>query len=254
MTRPMDTPQISVFPSPDELVDHAAWTLWEACANGQKATVALAGGTTPIPLYERLAEGYRDEIPWAQVEMFFGDERAVPPDHEHSNFRAAHATLLSRVPIPAAQVHRLPADDPDLEAAAERYEAEIRRLVPPGPGGAPAFDLVWLGLGEDGHTASLFPGSPVLEQNRRLVASVEVPALQSRRLTFTLPLINAARCVQFLVTGKKKASAVRRVLRPAHAELSARLPAARVRPTHGALEWLLDRAAATELNTPVSSD
>jgi 6-phosphogluconolactonase len=243
---------VNIFASPAEMAEHAAWTLWEACAVAERVPVALSGGSTPALLYERLAEAYREEIPWERLEVFFGDERAVPPDHPHSNYRLAREKLLSLLPIPPAQVHRMPAEEPDLAAAARRYDELVRRKVPPGPGGLPQFHLVWLGMGEDGHVASLFPGTAALEEKTRLVAVGEAPAPGGRRLTFTLPLINAAQRVQLLISGRKKAKAVRRVLKPQKSEAGrAALPAARLRLRGGALEWLLDREAAAELERPL---
>jgi len=235
---------VHVFPSAGEAVEHAARALVAISAGGARCSLALSGGSTPALLYWRLAEGYRDAVRWDRVEAFFGDERAVPPDHQDSNYRLAQSILLSRVGIPPAQVHRMAAEEDDLEAAARRYQEEVRRLVPAGPGGVPQFDLIWLGLGDDGHTASLFPASRVLEETRRLVAVSESPDGRPR-LTFTLPLINAAKRIQFIVTGMRKAAIVRKILAPGPAEASTPpLPAARVRPRAGALEWLLDREAA----------
>jgi 6-phosphogluconolactonase len=246
----METANVCVFPSADELVEHAALTLWEACqARGSgPISVALSGGSTPALLYRRLAEGYRDSIPWDRLEVFFGDERAVPPDHPDSNYRLAFTTFLGKVAIPPERIHRMAGEEPDLEAAARRYEEEVCRSVPAGPDGVPSFDLIWLGIGEDGHTASLFPGTKALEEKKRLVAANEAPALKSRRLTFTLPLLNAAKVLQFIVAGKKKAPVVRRVLEAGKGAGSRPIPpAALVRPTRGELELLLDREAASEI-------
>jgi 6-phosphogluconolactonase len=162
-------------------------------------TVALAGGQTPRALYELLAdpeEPFRDRIAWAATEVFFGDERCVGPDHPESNYGAARASLLARVPLLPANVHRLRGED-DPAAAAVAYESELRRSVP-SERGVPRFDLVLLGLGRDGHTASLFPGTAALEEEHRLVVANEVPQLGGFRLTFTFPLLCAARAVAFL--------------------------------------------------------
>ncbi len=245
--------RIQVFPDAGGLTHHAARTLREACARNAegRVAVALSGGATPALLYRRLAEDYLHEIPWGRLEVFFGDERAVSPHHADSNYGLALRELLSRVPIPMEQVHRMPAGESDLELAAQCYEEEVQRLVPPGPLGDPAFDLVWLGVGEDGHTASLFPGTATLSSTESLVVANDVPRLGTRRMTFTFTLINAARRVQFLVLGREKAAIVERVLGPprdgAPSEL---LPAGRVRPPHGTLEWLLDREAAAGIVDP----
>ena len=241
-----------IYPSPDAVVQHAARTLEEVLrdAGDRKVFIALSGGSTPVLLYRLLASPGK-RIPWERLEVFFGDERGVPPDHSDSNYRVAREELLSRVPIPPDQVHRMPASEPDLKAAALAYEAEIRRIVPDGPVGEPAFDLVWLGMGDDGHTASLFPGSPALADTEDLVAANPVKGLPAPRMTFTLPLINNARKVQFLVTGSKKAPAVRQILGPpAEGTPIVPLPAARVRPLYGELEWILDREAARLLEDP----
>jgi len=206
-------------------------------------TLALSGGHTPQALHALLAapeEPFRGRIDWAATEVFFGDERCVGPDHPESNYGAARASLLARVPLPAANVHRLRGED-DPPAAAAAYEADLRRVVP-AERGLPRLDLVLLGLGSDGHTASLFPGTAALEEETRLVVANEVPQVGGFRLTFTLPLIGAARAVAFLVAGEEKAAAVADVLEGRDAP-----PAARVRLADGDLAWFLDEAAASRL-------
>jgi len=238
---------IRIFPTPDGVVQHAARTLRDACSahRERRVCIALSGGSTPARLYRFLAEDFRREIPWERLEVFFGDERCVPPEHPDSNYRLAHVELLSRVPIPEAQVHRMPADAADPAAGVDDYEDLIARLVPTGPLGEPSFDIVWLGLGEDGHTASLFPGTAALDVGDRLVAFNEVPQLDARRMTFTYPLLNAGAVVQFLVLGGQKAPVVTRILGPTARKSGADLaPAARVRPAYGRVEWLLDREAS----------
>lgn len=249
--------RVLIFGTARGALDHAARTLQEACSSrpGERIAVALAGGSTPQALYEKLAADYSDRIPWERLEVFFSDERPVIPDDPQSHYRLARDPLLSKVPVPAERVHRMHAEEKDIEAASLRYEEEIRRAVPAGPEGLPVLDLVWLGLGVDGHTASLFPGTAALDERERLVAACEVPVLGTWRMTLTLPFIQAARMVQVLVFGAGKAAAVRRVL-----DRRARLaaveagecppPAARIRPTHGRLEWVLDRAAAGEILDP----
>lgn len=232
--------------------DHAAALGARFVADAALAAVAargachlvLAGGSTPTRLYQRLALTTGDAaLPWDRVHVWFGDERVVPPDHDDSNYRMAREALLAHVPVPAAHVHRMEGERPPDDAARD-YEAVLRRLVPAGADGIPQLDLVLLGLGADGHTASLFPGSAALDETMRLVAVPWVEVAGGRRLTMTHPMLNAARDVLFVVTGHGKADVVRRVLEP-EPDAPA-LPAARVRPRER-LIWLVDRAAASRL-------
>lgn len=210
--------------------------------------VALAGGSTPKRLYQMLAEApLRDEVDWSRVEVFWGDERSVPPDHSDSNYGMATAALLSRVPIPATQIHRPRAEDPDLAGAASDYENEIARVsgsTIPGP--PPAFDLVLLGMGGDGHTASLFPHTSALKEIDCWVVANQVPQLNTWRVTMTYPMLNAARQVIFLVAGADKADRLVEVLEgPPDLE---RLPSQGVQPA-GQLLWLVDEKAAARLKS-----
>ena len=201
-------------------------TLRGACA------LCLAGGATPRPAYEALAEPpLRDSIPWDRVHVFFGDERAVPPDHPDSNFRMVNDALLNRVDIPAGNVHRMEAEADDMERAADRYAG----LLPD------ALDVLVLGIGPDGHTASLFPGSPALREQKRRVVPARAPKPPERRLTITPPVIAAARRVLVLAAGQDKAEAVARALKGAGTpdQTPARLAREGV--------WFLDRAAASLL-------
>lgn len=212
-------------------------------ANGRFA-VALSGGSTPKALYALLAsESYRDRIDWRRVHLFWGDERCVPPDHPESNFRLVHESLLSRVEIPAENIHRMRGEK-DPETAAADYEEELRKFF--SSSDAPRFDLIFLGLGEDGHTASLFPGSAALEEKRRWVVSAYVARLKAYRLTLTLPVINAAAQVTFLVSGESKRAVVTQLLSAGAA--SANLPAAKVSPAGGKLTWLITADAAQDLH------
>ncbi|NLF31784.1 MAG: 6-phosphogluconolactonase [Planctomycetes bacterium] len=223
-----------------------ATTACEAVGRHGQFTLALAGGTTPRPLYEFLAAPPLSEaIPWQDTQVFFGDERDVPADHADSNFRMAQDALLGSVPIRLENVHPMMGDADDLTLAARRYAEQIIRILPQGPDGRPSFDLIILGMGGDGHTASLFPGSTALDEKAELVACADVPVLSRRRMTFTLPLINAAANVLFLVTGKDKAEAIAKVLSSDPA-VAAELPAGRVRPTHGKLLFVLDEDAARQ--------
>jgi 6-phosphogluconolactonase len=202
-------------------------------------TLALAGGSTPRALYMLLADPagpFRAAVPWGQVEIWFGDERNVAPDHADSNFRMADEALLRHV-APAA-VHRMEGER-DAAEAAERYEAELVRRFGPGP--PPRLDLVLLGLGPDGHTASLFPGTAELDERRRWVAAPWVRTLSARRITLTFPVLDAAAAVLFVVAGEGKRDAVRRMLTPPPGKPL--VPAARVRPVSGDLLVVADAAA-----------
>jgi 6-phosphogluconolactonase len=203
-------------------------------------TLALAGGSTPRRLYELLAES---DLDWSRVELFFGDERCVPPDHADSNYRMAREALFDPARVPAQRVHRM-RGELEPAAAAAAYEDELRAVLTPARGAVPAIDLVLLGLGDDGHTASLFPGTAALDERERWVVANRVPELDAWRLTMTYPLLNAASVVVFLVAGAAKRAAVERVLTPDVDEGSEAPPAAHVRPASGRLIWLLDAAAA----------
>jgi 6-phosphogluconolactonase len=206
--------------------------------------VALAGGTTPYLLYKELASAKAmGDLPWGQVEVFFGDERDVPHDDIESNYNMALRTLLDNVPVQPTRVHPMRAAAPDIQAAAAEYEQVLRQAVPAGPGGTPVLDLVLLGMGADGHTASLFPGTEALTVSDKLVLAYFVPVLGRHRMTFTFPLINAARNVVFLVTGEDKAPAVAALL-GGSAEAKKHIPSARVAPKGGKLTMILDQAAA----------
>lgn len=221
-----------------------ATTACDAVARHGQFTLALSGGTTPRPLYELLSSPIQAEsIPWQDTQIFFGDERDVPSDNADSNYRMVQDTLLGSVPIRLENVHPMLGDASDLDATAAQYAEQIVKIVPPGEAGLPAFDLILLGMGGDGHAASLFPGSDALDDSQHLVTSALVPVLGRRRLTFTLPLINAAHHVLFLVTGKDKAEAISKVLGNDDAA-AAQLPAGRVKPTHGKLIFVLDADAA----------
>jgi 6-phosphogluconolactonase len=210
-----------------------------------RCAVALSGGSTPKGVYRILAtEPFLSRARWDQIDFFWGDERHVPADHADSNYRMTAETLLSRVPVRSEKIHRIHGEIHDAATAAQEYEDEIRTAFAE-PVGIPRFDLLLLGLGADGHTASLFPATAALDERRRLCIENWVAAVNGYRITMTLPLINAARVVMFVVSGAEKATIVRRVLR---ARDSSPLPAQLVRPTDGELCWMLDRAAAEELS------
>jgi len=214
-----------------------------------RCTLALSGGRTPRGLYEALAEPPSfavDATPWDRVELFFGDERHVPPDHPDSNYRMVQDALASRVAIPATQVHRVRTEQPDATEAAAAYALELARAFALAPGEWPRFDVVLLGMGSDGHTASLFPHTRVLDEREHLAAAVWVTALQSSRITLTYPVLNNAREVYVLVSGVEKAETLRAVLEaPADPE---RFPIQGVQPRQGTLTWIVDEAAASRLS------
>ncbi|MFI5113779.1 MAG: 6-phosphogluconolactonase [Terriglobales bacterium] len=205
--------------------------------------VALSGGSTPKNLYSLLAENYAD-FAWARTFFFFGDERHVPPDHPDSNYRMVNEALLAKISIQAENVHRVRAENPDAAVAALEYEEELRQFFELEPGELPRFDLILLGLGLEGHTASLFPDSPALDEQSRLVIANWVAKLNTNRITFTFPLLNRAAEAMFLVSGAEKADIVRQVLRGDNPPL----PAQRVLPDDGKLVWMLDEAAAARLS------
>ena len=212
---------------------------------------ALSGGSTPRQLYALLASApFVSQIDWSKVHFFWGDERCVPPDHEDSNYRMVRQALLDVVRPATSQVHRLRGEI-DPEEAALAYEAELRAFFQAAPGAAPpSFDLVLLGMGGDGHTASLFPGTPALNETRRWIVANQKAADEPMRLTFTLPLINAAAQIRFLVSGANKAGRVEQVMDDVPAAESDRLPAQLVRPSRGVLQWWLDEDAASLLEHP----
>jgi len=243
-------PEIIVAPDLRDLSREAAARFQRLAADRIAAagrfSVALSGGSTPRALYRLLGEPpFHEAIDWPRVHLFWGDERFVPTDHPESNYRLAQEAFISTVPIPAGNVHPMPTEGSDPNAAAARYEETLRRFFAPPEGEPPRFDLVLLGLGADGHTASLFPGSPALDEDGRLVVAAYVPKLDAWRLTLTPPVLRSARHVIFLVSGTDKASVLREVLEGTYDPH--RLPAQLVRPQGGELTWLVDEAAASLL-------
>jgi 6-phosphogluconolactonase len=211
-------------------------------------TVALSGGSTPRILYELLAdpnEPFREQVPWTESHFFWSDERHVPPDHPDSNYRMANEALLSRVPVPQHNVHRVLSENPNAAAAAKAYEETLLEVTKET---LPQLDLILLGLGNDGHTASIFPGSEVLHETTHLVAAPWVEKLKSYRITMTLPLLNNGASVLFLVGGSEKAEIVKTVLEGPEV-----YPAQAVKPTNGELIWMLDKAAAGRLEGNLKS-
>ncbi|HLF28322.1 MAG TPA: 6-phosphogluconolactonase [Anaerolineae bacterium] len=211
-----------------------------------KFTLALSGGSTPRALFTLLASsGYQGQIDWEHTLVFWGDERCVPPDHADSNYRMARELLLAWVHIPEGNVHRARGEINPEQAALE-YEQTVRREAPASTG-IPSFDLILLGIGPDGHTASLFPGTPAIHEQTRLVVANFVPKLGAHRITFTPPLINAAAHVMFLASGADKADVLRAILEGEHKPDL--LPAQIVKPASGQLTWLIDRTAAAHLRS-----
>jgi 6-phosphogluconolactonase len=243
-------PDIRVCEDPAALARRGAEGFAElarrAVAARGRFAVALAGGSTPRGAYARLAAPpFSEAIAWDKLHCFWGDERCVPPGHPDSNYGMASAALLSKVPLPPGNIHRLRGEQADPERAAADYARDLADFFGLAEGGLPRFDLILLGLGEDGHTASLFPGTAALGETRRWVVANDVPHLSAARLTLTFPVLNNAAHVLFLVSGVAKAAAFREIAlgRPG----AERLPAHRVRPADGSLAWLVDRAAAGDL-------
>lgn len=218
---------------------------WQSIARHGAFRVALAGGETPRAMYRTLAEAeYRLQVDWAKVHVYWGDERCVPPDHPDSNYGMARAELLLRVPIPPQNVHRMQAERSDLGRAAEAYEEVLRKDLERDSHGFSRFDLILLGMGADGHTASLFPGTRGVRGTSRWVSTPKDPRTGLRRMTLTIPVINAAARVLFLVTGAEKAATLRAVL---HHEQNPPLPAELVVVQEGQRLFLVDELAASLL-------
>ncbi len=248
--------EVLIVPDPAALAAAGAERVVRACreaiaAHGEFA-IALSGGETPKALYARLAgEPFRRAIPWDKVRVFWGDERCVPPTDPRSNFRMAQETLLAHVPVPPGRVHRMPAERADLDQAARDYAEVLRARLPQTPDRWPRFDLILLGLGEDAHTASLFPEAPALRETRRPVVAYRLPSQDMDRMTLTVPVLRRAVEVLFLVSGPKKADALWQVLEgPRRPDA---VPAQLIQPvTGGRVVWLADAAAASRLSPRVS--
>lgn len=221
----------------------------DAIAHRGRMVLALSGGSTPRRLYQTLAgPPWRQRCSWDRMTFLFGDERCVPPDHPESNYGMAETELFRPLRIDRHQVHRMKGELPDAATAARQYEETLRLFVEDPAPEVPRLDLVLLGLGEDGHTASLFPGTAALRDETHLVSVGHAPTGVPLRLTLTLGVINRSSVVLFLVTGAAKAEVVRRVLEP-RTEADRGLPASLVKPVHGRLIWILDEAAAATLTS-----
>jgi 6-phosphogluconolactonase len=238
-----DGPRVTVLPDADAVAEATADRFVSAAdaAIGDHGVfrVALSGGSTPKAVYPRIAGTARsDAVDWSRVEFFWGDDRAVPPDDPESNFGVAYEMLIARLPgVRSDRVHRMQADAPDLDGAALAYEAELRLAFEAAGAAPPAFDLIWLGMGPDGHTASLFPGSTALAERERWVVGTWAPAPRAWRMTLTYPVLNAGRDVIFVATGADKAESLGRILAGGSG-----LPAEDVRAA--SVEWIVDAAAA----------
>jgi 6-phosphogluconolactonase len=244
--------ELRVVPDAASLFQAGAEQFASAAAASIETTgsfsVALSGGSTPRGMFALLAgNGFRGRVRWDRVFFFWGDERHVPPDHPDSNFRMAREALLSHLSLREDQVFRIPAENPDAAAAAYEYEVTMRRYFGLSDGQFPRFDLVLLGMGPEGHTASLFPGTKALLEQTRVVVANWVGKFNTHRITMTAPAINAAARVLFLIGGEDKAPALKAVLEgPLE---PSQLPAQLIQPGNGSLLWLCDRAAAQLLQT-----
>lgn len=247
----MSERQLRIFENAEDLARDAAELFGalarDAIARRGRFAVALAGGSTPKRLYQLLADDPRHaQIDWPHLEIFWNDERAVPPDHPESNYKMAWDAMLSRVPVDEARVYRMQGEAPDADQAASDYQRRIAQVFgldvdePP-----PSFDLILLGIGEDGHTASLFPYTAAIEETCRWVVANQIAQRKMHRLTMTLPILNRAAQVVFLVTGADKAAVVSEILEGPPDSL--RLPSQAVQPGNGQLHWFLDRPAAGRL-------
>jgi 6-phosphogluconolactonase len=235
--------ELQIAPDSDALCGIAAQEFARAAESAirdrGRFTVALSGGNTPRALYALLAAEYKDKIPWSKTHIFFGDERSVPPDHPESNFRMANEALLSKISIPAGNVHRV-RTELGPEAAAEDYDRQLRQEFSLTGQAFPRFDLILLGLGDDGHTASLFPGSAALAETSRLVVANWVEKFNTFRITLTYPVLNHVAEIVFLVSGAGKAQILKEVLKSPETKY----PSQRIQPEDGRLLWLVDQDAA----------
>lgn len=214
-------------------------------------SIALAGGSTPKTLYGLLVNDpeFRGQVPWEKTKIFFGDERHVPPDNSDSNFRMANEAMLTKAPLKAEQVNRIKGEYPDVEKAAREYEQVLRSAFGLGNGQLPRFDLILLGMGNEGHTLSLFPGTKALHDNGRLVAPNWVGKLFTDRVTFTAPVANNAALVIFMIAGADKAPALKAVLEGQYEP--EQLPSQLIQPTNGRALWLVDTAAGSMLTNAI---
>lgn len=240
------TPGVSIQVLPDiDAISREAVNLFITSAERSisahgRFTVAVSGGSTPIRLFTLLGSKiFADKVEWSRVHFFWVDERCVSKDDKESNFKGAWDSLLSHLPIPETNIHRVKGEESPADGALE-YENDLKSFF--GAGGVPVFDLIFLGMGEDGHTASLFPASDSLKESERLAVPVYVEKLKSWRVTLTLPVLNNARCAVFLVAGKNKATVLKEIID----NQSIKYPAGLIRPNGGSLIWLVDEEARVE--------
>jgi 6-phosphogluconolactonase len=232
----------------DEFISHAR----RAIEHHGRFTVALSGGSTPKALHAVLVERTKKDakvIDWSRVQVFFGDERHVPPDHPDSNFRMANETLLSKVPIPEQNIHRMRSENPDASQVAAEYDRVLVSSFQLKENQLPRFDFILLGMGPDGHTASCFPGTTAVHETEKRVVANWVPKLNTWRITFTFPVINHAECVVPMISGHDKVSALSEVMGQGDPDA---YPIKYVHPTHGELIWIVDRAAAAGIRDKAS--
>jgi len=256
MPRPV-TVTYSTWPTPDQVAAGAAQLFTDfvtrAIATRGMARVAISGGSTPKAMFALLADPgqtFREAINWRRLKLYWVDERCVPPTDAESNFRMTSEALLSKVPLPGENIFRMEGEL-DPEVAADRYESNLRNSMKLEGAESPAFDLLLLGMGDDGHTASLFPHTQAIEEIGRLVLANHVPQKDTWRITLTAPVINQAREVAFLIEGEVKAAVLAEVLTgPYNPE---RLPSQLIRPSNGKLRFLLDDAAAAQLPAPANT-
>jgi len=242
--------ELRVLDSPDEIASEAAERFCglaqSAADSGDIFRVALSGGSTPKLLYRLLAsDEYRDKVPWDIIQFFFGDERWIPLSHSDSNYKLANDELFTKVGVGPENIFPMPTEDLSPVQAAQLYEATLRRAFD--EEGLPLFDLIFLGMGDDGHTASLFPHTDVLHEGKKLVASPYVEKLESHRITLTPPILLAADRVLFMVAGESKAPALREVLQGEYN--FEQYPSQLLRNAMGQVTWLVDKAAASNLNS-----
>lgn len=245
--------RLEIFPDQNALSRAAAEEIVAAARDAVdqtgRFTIALSGGPAPGPVFDKLAgeEPFRSQFPWDRTHFFWGDERHVPPEHPKSNYRLAYDHMLSKVPVAEQNVYRVRAELPDAHDAADLYEAAVRDFFQVADGQFPRFDLMLQGLGDNGHTASLFPGTTALAERRRLIVATWIERLQTHRITVTFPVLNGATTVLFVVSGEKPADALNQVL--FGPQLSVPLPAQLVAPRSGRLIWLADHEAASRLQS-----
>lgn len=242
--------QLKIFPTQFDLFLEATKSIVTTLRNGIRAmgsvSLVLSGGATPRGVYDLLAtEGFSSQIEWAKVHIFWGDERCVPPHAPDSNYRMANDVLIRKISIPMTNVHRIPAERPPQEAA-QMYQHEIKSLFQLREKELPRFTVVLLGLGTDGHTASLFPNTSALQERTKFVTEVFVESLKAPRITMTLPVINNAQNIIILVSGKGKAGILSAVIDVDVPQF----PVNMIDPTSGSLSWMVDRDAASKIELP----